>query len=452
MNHRVTLLGLGWLCTSLSLQAQSIQKVDRQLPLQWKTEIGNTSFKTNIVHHKGKLLVGSNGSNFRDYYADANSGMYILDARTGKVKSHLEDGVLGDMDVNGVAVKGDRLYFGNDNDEFFCYTLTGVKMWSIPVSGDVESQPIWLDVDGDDEQELIFTTETGEVAAIEAADGKRVWSFRSPNFNGWDKSDNRFLFKVSTYATYGDGFYREPTLVSLNGDNVPDLVVNGRDEVTYAIDGKTGKQLWSYKFNQYRVNSKPLFLPEKKQILVLESIDYKHHITRLSLQGKVISRFKPDSFALSKDVTPLIHDDRLLIAGRCGFLYSSSKHNGATRRFRIPKGKIELGEDSRYAGNVTAALQLADVLGTGSPQLIMVDECGLLMIMDPDSGRMLRQLLLPSRVECTPFISDLNGDGKLEMLIACQDGNLYCYSTAGKAEVAQATVPVSPKAYTCRMY
>jgi hypothetical protein len=55
-------------------------------------------------------------------------------------------------------------------------------------------------------------------------------------------------------------------------------------------------------------------------------------------------------------------------------------------------------------------------------------EKGIIEIVSLDSKEVLHRLQLPSAAEMEPVIKDVNNDGKLDVLINCYDGYLYCYS------------------------
>jgi hypothetical protein len=42
---------------------------------------------------------------------------------------------------------------------------------------------------------------------------------------------------------------------------------------------------------------------------------------------------------------------------------------------------------------------------------------------------LLREFELPSGTETSPTLTDVDCDGKLDLLISCYDGFLYCYAT-----------------------
>lgn len=124
----------------------AIGQVHTQL---WKTDIGRTSFRSNVCINKNVLVIGSNGDYFRDgSLIDLKSGVYFINPKTGKILHSAAQGKWGDFDVNGTLIYGDRVFFGNDNEEFICANLYGNIIWKNLASGDIEAEPVMIDIDG----------------------------------------------------------------------------------------------------------------------------------------------------------------------------------------------------------------------------------------------------------------------------------------------------------------
>ena len=114
---RIILVGILFSCLAFASRKIS-NNLDPQeisdLKINWSAPIGNVSFRTNIDFLDGNLIIGSNGGNYMDYFIDKGNGVYILDPKTGKTQLNFANESFGDMDVNGVLVYKDRIYFGND--------------------------------------------------------------------------------------------------------------------------------------------------------------------------------------------------------------------------------------------------------------------------------------------------------------------------------------------------
>ncbi len=433
------------LMLSISVSAQEFPQFQSQFPIKWKSKIGGATFKTNFLLEKGMLIVGSNGNHYRDWRLDADNGVYIINPADGKIVQHFADEGFGDMDVNGVVAMNGKIFFGNDNDEFLCYNTGGKQLWRVPVSGDVESEPVLLDVNCDGSKEVIFGTETGEVAALDSRNGNCIWSFKINDFSGWNKTDNRLLFKVGAHFSDGSGFVAKPAVTELSGDNVPDLIFNCRDNYTYAINGENGTLLWKFNHgNVYYIANTPLVIEEGKQkkIYVLQNrIDEKNteHTHMVSLNSKgVLQKTFAASWHYAVNYAPVHHNNRLISCYR-DTLVVLNLHSGVWKKVALPSEGTYYG--SYYYSSyrlVSARPQFFDFLKNGSAQLMLVNEEGYVELLDADSFKHLKRFSLPDGTETTPLIADVDGDGKLEMLVGCYDGYLYCFDlkTSAKGFIA----------------
>lgn len=420
-----------------SALAQEPPAFQSQFPLKWKTKIGGTSFKTNFLLHDGLLIVGSNGEHFRDWALDKDNGVYFINPANGKIMQHIADEGYGDMDVNGVAAYGKYIFFGNDNEEFLCYDNSGKQIWRMPVSGDVESEPELVDLNCDGRKEIVLATEAGEVVALDSRNGKAIWSFKIKDFTGWKKTDSRFLFKMGAYFSTGYGFVAKPAVTDLNHDGIPDFIYNCRDNYTYAIDGENGNMLWKFDHGEiYYIANAPLVVEEanQKNIYLLQyrpNEDWKKadtYMVRLNDKG-VLKESYPGTWHYSINYSPVYNNEKLLS------VYSDTMVVVDLQTDQLKK--INLNYESygkqidysyyNYYHTITAQPQFFDILKTGAAQLLLLDEYGTMQVLDGNNYKRLKSYSLPAGTETTPLIADMDDDGKMEMLVGCYDGYLYCF-------------------------
>lgn len=161
--YSLLLVSLSWLLPSGAVQAQTL--VDQlnqhyEFPLKWKAKIGLSTFRTTLMYANGRVFAPSNGDSLGSLM-DSSDGVYVINGKTGQIEKHIITGKGGDLDVNGIAIYGDRLFFGNDNNEFFSFNLQGESNWSISVNGDVEGAPAITDFDDDGQPDVVVATEAG---------------------------------------------------------------------------------------------------------------------------------------------------------------------------------------------------------------------------------------------------------------------------------------------------
>jgi outer membrane protein assembly factor BamB len=116
------------------------------------------------------VIVGSNGDAYNSKN-DPRDGVYLLSTNGGHVVKHISPQQIGDTDVNGVAIFNQQLYFGNDNNMFYCYDFDGDEIWSRKTGGDVEGAPSLSDLNSDGFPDVVFSTEAGELYALNGQSG-----------------------------------------------------------------------------------------------------------------------------------------------------------------------------------------------------------------------------------------------------------------------------------------
>jgi outer membrane protein assembly factor BamB len=411
-----------------TIGALAQKPITTQFPLKWKTQIGITTYRTNMRMHNGLLYIGSNGAS-RAGRNDELDGVYAIDPKTGSVKATYKVPFAGDNDVTGIAIADNKLFFGTDNYYFFCFDLkTGSELWKKPLPYDVESAPVNEDFNRDGIMDVAFSVQGHGFYALSGKDGSELW-----------RQDSISSHEGNVAAL----------LVDVNNDGVKDLVTAGRgasnsDEIDgfkmahygdyhFVLDGKTGDLLW-IRPSGAGIHASP-FLFEvngEKRIALLDSYG---EFQVVGLQGNEIST---TGFGYNQFSTPVMTYDEHLVIGNYSMTYSDevlvrSDYDSVLRPGDAAVvNSVALGEDN---ATVSATTMIADVLGTGTVQGVGVTESGILFIMRTDGRELLKLKLSGRGAEASPYIADVDGDGKLEILIADLDGYLYCFDTYSKGKV-----------------
>lgn len=437
-------------------QAQ-LEPISKQFPIQWKTHIGNTTYKTNVAFTDSTLIIGSNGHHYMDYMLDDDFGVNVINRKNGKVISKIANEGFGDMDVNGVLIYLDKLYFGNDNEEFLCTDMQGNIIWRKAVSGDVESEPVLIK--NGIRNQIIYATETGEIRAVNPKDGSTFWVYYDKNFSGWKPTDSRFVFKVKAYASGGDLFNTKPQTLDVNNDGIDDLIYSQYYSDVTCVDGASGKLLWEKEvFSNY---SKSEMIPclSKNNMLNVECVKvgtktterveswwgtyldttdvYENRLVLYDKNGNVKKHKKLPFNNYDKGFNSIVLDANVIIPYEDSIMLVSKNMDVSYIKNYVPID-IKYWNDHYQTVNRFTNDQIAigsfnykdfgECVITVSQYDKGTEDKGAVNVISLDKNRVVARYQLPSKSEFRPLIEDVNKDGILDLLINCRDGYLYCYS------------------------
>lgn len=433
---------------SSKIDLSEITPIEDKFPLQWKLKIGAGSFKTNYSIVKDKLIMGSNGMYFMDYYLfDKKSGVYSINPVTGKVIHHFGNEVPGDMDVNGVLVYNKNIYFGNDNEEIICTDLEGKQIWRKPMSGDIEHEPVLINTGT--QNVIIFATELGEVQAVSPKNGKAIWKYYAPEFKGWKPGENRAIFKVAAYAGLwgSELFYKKPFLADLNDDKVNDLIYVTYWNKLIILDGKNGNQLlYDQSIHPYSfLDILGVKKEDNETIIQLVSGIYKDDLLifeDLSLKGtkKIIDKVVFDTTNLVSEAH-IVSENILRMSNGSAYLTCSDrlyrfdqKEGSALMLEKLNetiKNPIPHWFDYCYRPIIMSNTAF-NYNGNDQCIALITSRCDsnmhdILKIVSTKNNQILETVRLPSKGEMGVIIEDVNKDGLIDLLYSGYDGYLYCF-------------------------
>ncbi|MDO5970072.1 caspase family protein [Flavivirga aquimarina] len=387
-----------------------------QFKFKWKTYIGKTSFRTTILYANDKIYIGSNG-NSTSVANDKQDGVFILNSKNGKIKTQITRKEHADNDVNGIAVYNHLIYFGNDNNLFFCYDDEGKKIWSYKCDGDVEGAPALTDLNLDGLPDVVFATENGTIYTLDGNSGNLIWKYSTV----WEKGKNKYEFYSSK------GFIGSPAVYDINNDNVRDILIGARNATFYAFDGSNGNILWKY--NTYSGIHSSAYIDnrgEDEDIIFAEAYSVVHVLDK---SGKLKKRYH---LRENRAIQGLFSSP---ISTSLGHICIGTSWWGKGDGFyMIPDYSNNYDEGFTVLGKISSTPIYADLMAETNPQVGIVTENGYLVIYN-DFGKTMGKFKLEGGVEATPLVADVDNDGYLNLIIATRDGYLYCYDTKSTGKV-----------------
>jgi len=291
------------------------------------------------------------------YVASADENLYALDLATGQEKWKYKGGsfkaspavkgafvYVGDMDghfhcvdavkgtkrwtfdtgaeiTSGANFDGDRILFGSYDETLYCLNADGKPVWKVKTDGPVNGSPAVAQgrtfVAGCDSSVHVIDLATGkELAAIEldgqaaataAVVGDQLYVGTMGNkFQAidWNKAKVDWSFGPAKRA---QPFYASAAVTDTLA------VVGSRDKHIYALERKTGKEVWSYA-TQGRVDASPVIAGNR---VYAGSLDGNLYVLDLAT-GKEIQKLTLDSPVTG---SPAIAQGRLMVGTDKGTVY-----------------------------------------------------------------------------------------------------------------------------------
>jgi outer membrane protein assembly factor BamB len=410
--------------------------------------MGRASFRTNVIVNKDELIIGSNGNGFMDYYLlDKESGVYRINRKSGNVNKVIANEPLGDMDVNGVLFLDQKLYFGNDNEEFLCTDMNGKIIFRNPASGDIEHEPVLINNKG--VNTIVYASERGEIRAVSPTTGNTIWTYYTPDFTGWKPGNNRSVFKIGAYFSNTSSFFTKPLVYDLNRDGVMDLLYLTFDNKLYAINGVNGNLLWLFN-SESKMNYMCTIVGNgnNKIIQMISSVkdtagQYSSNLLSIDLKGNIVKTKKINcnySYysdnglnAISLTGSSIIMNTRnsLLISDGKDSLHSIDRTITYMRKDYFTNNMItdiRNGSDVLLGDKVFPFEDSKQTVVVLNQWDVVANGTGFIEIVSLDQEKVLKRLKINAYSEMPPVICDINKDGYLDLLINCSDGFLYCYN------------------------
>lgn len=398
-----------------------------KLEKMWEAPIGLTAWFSNIVPIDGSIYVASLGSAVGDR-GDRFDGVVRVDGASGRSALIFTppDGTI--RDVMGISLGSDCLYVASRNGYLYCIDFEGRLKWKSSAGSSICAPPMSLDFNRDGVLDVIVLTRRDKVVAFNGRRGKTVWVKRLPGSGGRKRSD--------AYCRPGLAARRSP------GSQRMEVVVTTIDGRVLLLDARRGKTIATREFGHGFGAGAVTCDPGRYDRFACLTIGRSGRIE--SIGG---ARGDGSSWSLT--------------AAGAGNVVTQLRTISATGDRRGPLVIAAIGGSVRPAGNMICAVDadgirwrfapggqlwatpaIADINGDRRSDIVVASTVrrpdgramSIISILS-DTGQCLYRLPIGAAVECSPVVADVDGDDKLELLIADQSGMLHCFKTRSSGPV-----------------
>jgi outer membrane protein assembly factor BamB len=388
----------------------------------WEAPVGLTAWFSTVLPLEGQIYLASLGATF-GAEQDAADGVVRVDGKTGAAALVFTppDGGVGDM--LGIAAGNECLFSACRNGLVYCIRPDGQLKWSARAGGMLVSGPMSAELGGGGTLDVLVMREDGKVLAFNGQSGKSLWTSQAPR--------HTVKSRAGGDARCGATLALGPLL---NGER--DIIATTVDGTLRVLNARSGSARWEDLLGsgslagaicgQRDAAGPPAYVADRGA-----------RVWMLARSGSSL-KLVPGGDLLCWPDDGLIAGLRtVMTAGQPPLLVAcpTGAYSGRQAGVCLLQAGALLW---RYApgGAIWATPAIADVNGDERSEIIVASidataagqGSGVVTVLSSE-GRCLLRLRLPAPIECSPVVADVNGDSRLELLVADQSGILHCYAT-----------------------
>lgn len=389
----------------------------------WSAPIGLTAWFTTIIPLDGTIYVASLGAEF-DARGDAADGLVRVDGRTGESALVFSPPDAPPRDVIGIAAAGDGLFVACYNGFVYRLGPDGDVQWKMHVASAVVGPPVALDFNRDNQIDVVVLTRAGKVVALSGTTGKTVW-VRTAGSRADERSAPEQLGATIAAGEVSGGAGPELVCTTAGGEVTIFSALGGDLRARSTLPG--GSLAGAFVRDRTDSGGPTAYLGDRFANVwsVMES-GAKLDVLRA---GEVAVR-ESDTFVAALRTMGNLNGTLSLLATISG---AEPDASGAAAF-----GPLGMEWRRPIPGAIWATPAVANLNDDRASELVFVAnqpdpagrEVGVILIVSR-SGHVLLTRALPAPVACSPVVADVNGDDRLELLVADQAGTLHCFATDG---------------------
>ncbi len=422
----------------------------------WSAPIGRTSRASTILPIDGSIYVASLGASLgrRDDAADGVVRVNGADGRSAIIFT--PEGPL--RDVVGLAMSDGGLFAAGADGRVYCIGFDGELQWKGSAASPICAPPLALDLNADGATDVVVLTENDRAVAFNGANGRTLWVAKLP--------------AAQPAQLAADGIRPAPAAWRLSGSKHTEIIVGSPDGRLVRLEARSGRSLNDRRATGGFLAGPTACSPRRYAGLMVLALSRFGDAVSLTAEGEPGPAWLlsiGDSTRVSaplRTMTPelggrqpggqqdaqtcfiacLGGSSRTAADGVCAFDARGVRWRRSTGGPPIgPAAIAELNGDRR--SEVIVAVNPAtaapsdpsadggSVIDNGSvisgvPSVAP----GAILILNSD-GHVLHRLTFDSPLAGSPVVADVDGDFKLELLVADQSGLLHCYKTRSSGPV-----------------